>query len=107
MENKLYFNDYVSESVRYYEKKKGLTHEQLASYLGISENFIKQVNSKQSSKHYNIYHLWQLSQFLETPIDKFLPPINDYEAFKQIMPMSTEKNYKNFIQQFKSKEECE
>lgn len=105
MENSHDFNTYVSESVRYYEKKRGLNHEYLASYLGVSENFIKQVTSRQSTKHYNLYHLWKLSQLLKTPIESFLPPVDDYAAFKQVMPMATETFYKNFIRKIKSKEE--
>lgn len=85
----------------------GLNHEQLASYLGVSENFIKQVTSRQTDKHYNLYHLWKLSQLLKTPVDSLLPPINDFEAFKQVFPLATNSYYKQFIQQLKSTEESE
>lgn len=98
------FNDYISARVNYYKTSQGLNYEKIASYLDVSENFIKQVNSSQINKHYNLYHLWKLAQLFKVSVDQLLPPIDDYSAFLQIHPMSSKNDYQNFLKKYKSKE---
>lgn len=98
------FNNYISDSVVYYKNSNGLTYEQLASYLNVSESFIKQVSSRSSNKHYNIYHLWELSLLFNIKIDQLLPPLHDYEAFLRIRPSLSKDEYRQFLNKYKSKE---
>ncbi|KOY76035.1 hypothetical protein RZ70_05300 [Apilactobacillus kunkeei] len=91
------FYDYVNDKVNIIAKSKGLTLEHIASYLNLSESFIKKVSSHKNNSHYNLYHIWKLSNMLETPIEEMLPPINNYDDFLRVRPLSSFDDYKKFI----------
>lgn len=98
------FNNFISESVSLLEQKKGITHEQIASYLGVSETFIKHVNSSRFNAHYNIFHLWKLSKLFNVELSQLTPPLNDYSSFKRVRRYATLKDYEKFIKKYQSKE---
>ncbi|MCT3569517.1 MULTISPECIES: helix-turn-helix domain-containing protein [Lactobacillaceae] len=98
------FNNFISESVSLLEQKKGITHEQVASYLGVSETFIKHVNSNRFSAHYNVFHLWKLSKLFNVELDQLTPPLNDFSSFKKVRRYATQTDYEEFIKKYQSKE---
>lgn len=98
------FNDFISETIILLEKRKGITHERVASYLGVSESFIKQVSSSQYNSHYNVFHLWRLAELFNVKVDEILPPINDYSAFQKVRPLASKKDYIAFQNKYQSRE---
>lgn len=99
------FNNFISDTVGWYERSNGLNHERISSYLGVSESFIKQIHSYQSKAHYNAYHLWKLSQLFDVTIDDLLLPVNDFGKFIKIRPNATKEDYMSLLNKYKSMEE--
>lgn len=98
------FNNFISEKIILLEKRKGITHERVASYLGVSESFIKQVSSSQYNSHYNVFHLWKLAKLFNISVDELLPPVNDYSAFQKVRPLASKEDYIAFQNKYQSRE---
>lgn len=67
------FDQLVIELVDIQALKKGLTRQDIGIALNVSESFIKQVHSKKNNKHYNLYHLYMLSNEWRVDIRNFIP----------------------------------
>lgn len=89
------FIQYIGDAVTYYKRANGKTNKDLAVYLDVSESFIKQANS--GYKSYSLSNLWKLSRYLETDINKFFPPLNNYKQFREIRSHASKKDYQIFL----------
>jgi transcriptional regulator with XRE-family HTH domain len=65
----------IGEAIRYYRKKRGLTAEKLAEYVGVSQSMISQMERGQTAP--SLDTLWKLSYFLEEPVFSFFESIED------------------------------
>lgn len=98
------FNSFISQKVTLLSKDF-YTQERIASYLNVSESFIKKVNSNSCNEHFNIYHLWKISKLLKTPIDDFMPPSSNFEEYVKVLPYANKKDFEIFKKKYNSKEE--
>ncbi|NVY96156.1 helix-turn-helix transcriptional regulator [Lactobacillus sp. DCY120] len=69
-----------------------MTYIDLAACLGVSEQFIKNVHSSQVNSHYNVFHLWKISNYLGISISDLFP--SSFKLYKRIYPL---KDYNSFI----------
>lgn len=58
--------------IAYYRKKKGYTQEVLAEKIGISTNFLAQVEGTGSTRGISLETLFKLGEALDIPPSKFL-----------------------------------
>lgn len=58
--------------IAYYRKKKGYTQEVLAEKIGISANFLAQVEGTGSTRGISLETLFKLGEALDIPPSKFL-----------------------------------
>lgn len=99
IKNQNEFYNYISNSVGYYIRANGKTYKDLAVELDVSEQFIKQVQSSSSTKHYNAYHLYRLSLILKVSIDSFFP--STFDEYIKLYPNSSKINFNILLQQIK------
>lgn len=58
--------------IAYYRKKQGFTQDVLAEKVGISTNFLAQVEGTGSTRGISLETLFKLSEALDVPPSKFL-----------------------------------
>lgn len=83
---------YNAQAVQFFLKEKKYTYSDIANVLQVSEQFIKNIHSFNSDKHYNNLHLWKISLFLGIDISNFYP--TNYELYKKIVPYGNIKEFK-------------
>lgn len=96
------FIQYIGDAVAYYKRANGKTNKDLAIYLDVSESFIKQANS--GYKAYSLTNLWRLSRYLNTDINSFFPPLNNFKQFQEIRSHATKKDYQIFLEELNEME---
>lgn len=64
-------NKTIVENIVKYRKEKGFTQEKLAYYVGISNEFVRRVESSKGKRGYSINTLYKISVVLGIRIDKF------------------------------------
>jgi len=89
------FYQYLGEAVDHYKRKIGYTNKDLAIQMDVNESFIK--NANRGERHYNSFHLWKLANILEISVEKLMPPINNFDNYKEIRFSSTEQDYRLFL----------
>lgn len=58
--------------IAYYRKLKGYTQEELSENIGISSNFIGQIEAPNIIKAISLDTLFDIADFLKVPVKKFL-----------------------------------
>lgn len=100
---------YISDSVYLLKESQSISYERIASYLNVSESFIKKVHSYVCPEHYNIKHLWDLSILFNVSVEDMLPPKkfnnDNYKCFKERRPESTKDSFKNYLNEILPDEE--
>ena len=75
----------IGQNIRYYRKlynlnkskDKELTQEKLAELAGVSVSLIGNLESDKVSQGVSVYNLWQISNILNVPIQKFFVEIKN------------------------------
>ena len=74
------FNTFVSELVNYYlHMNKNISISMLAEEIGLSDSFVQKVLYNPSIKHFNLTHIFLISQALNLPVNKLLPNKENYK----------------------------
>lgn len=61
----------VAKNVRKYRKLDGITQEQLAIDIGVSNDFLRRFESTSGKEGMSLYTLYKISIVLNTSMDKF------------------------------------
>lgn len=71
--NKKLFYKYVSELVYFEATKANRKYQDIAILLDVSESFIQKVHNQKYDQHYNLEHLYIISDSLNIDINELLP----------------------------------
>lgn len=61
----------VRKNVIFYRKKKGLTQEKFSELLGVTHDFVRQVESKKVNKNFSLLNIEKAATVLGVEIYKF------------------------------------
>ena len=64
-------NKTIINNIIKYRKEKGFTQEKLAYYTGLSNEFVRRVESSKGKRGYSINSIYKISVVLGVRIDKF------------------------------------
>ena len=64
-------NKTIVDNIVKYRKLKGFTQEQLAYYIGLSNEFIRRVETTKGKRGYSVNTIYKISVVLGVRIDKF------------------------------------
>lgn len=64
-------NKTIIDNIVKYRKLKGMTQEELAYYTGLSNEFIRRVETSNGLRGYSINSIYKISVVLDVRIDKF------------------------------------
>ena len=62
--------DTIRRNIKKYRKEKGLTSAQLAEMVGLSHDFIRQIESEKTRYNFSVETFYKISVALETGVDK-------------------------------------
>ncbi len=62
--------DTIRRSIKKYRKEKGLTSAQLAEMVGLSHDFIRQIESEKTRYNFSVETFYKISVALGTGMDK-------------------------------------
>lgn len=64
--------DTIRRNIKKYRKEKGLTSAQLAEMVGLSHDFIRQIESEKTRYNFSVETFYKISVALETGMDKLV-----------------------------------
>jgi len=64
--------DTIRRNIKKYRKEKGLTSAQLAEMVGLSHDFIRQIESEKTRYNFSVETFYKISVALETGMDKLI-----------------------------------
>ena len=64
--------DIISRNIKKYRKEKGITSAQLAEMVGLSHDFIRQIESEKTRYNFSVETLYKISVALDVSLDKFV-----------------------------------
>ena len=64
--------DIIRRNIKKYRKEKGITSAQLAEMVGLSHDFIRQIESEKTRYNYSVETLYKISVALDVSLDKFV-----------------------------------
>lgn len=70
LDNNIY--DKIRQNIRKFRKEKGLTSAQLAEMVGLSHDFIRQIQSQKAAYNFSVETFVKIAIALETPLDRFI-----------------------------------
>lgn len=97
------FNTFVSELVNYQIRmNKNLSVALLAEKIGLSISFVQKALYIPKEKHFNLRHIFLISEAIDLPIEKLLPSKENYKLLtnKEL----TNKEWKEFINKLKKED---
>jgi len=62
----------VSKNIKKLRKQKGLTQSQLAEEIGISHEYLRQIESEKGQNDFSLYTLYKISVVLKIGLDVFI-----------------------------------
>lgn len=62
----------IRRNIRKYRKEKKITSAQLAEMVGLSHDFIRQIQSDKAAYNFSLETFVKIAVALETPLDKFI-----------------------------------
>ena len=62
--------DTIRRNIKKYRKEKGLTSAQLAEMVGLSHDFIRQIESEKTRYNFSVETFYKISVALDTGMDK-------------------------------------
>lgn len=69
-------NKTIIQNIIKYRKEKGFTQEKLAYYTGLSNEFVRRVESSKGKRGYSINSIYKISVVLGVRIDKFFEDVD-------------------------------
>lgn len=97
------FNTFVSELVNYQIRmNKNLSVSSLSEKIGLSNSFVQKALYTPQEKHFNLRHIFLISQALNLSIDKLLPSRENYKLLKN-KDLSAE-DWEKFINNLKKED---
>lgn len=76
------FYDLIVENVYQEMKDRGLNYKDLERLLNISSSYLRKIHSRSCKQHYQIKHLFILSQEWGVPVDSLLPTMETMEKME-------------------------
>ena len=64
--------DIIRRHIKKYRKEKGITSAQLAEMVGLSHDFIRQIESEKTRYNFSVETLYKISVALDVSLDKFV-----------------------------------
>lgn len=64
--------DIIRRNIKKYRKEKGITSAQLAEMVGLSHDFIRQIESEKTRYNFSVETLYKISVALDVSLDKFV-----------------------------------
>ena len=64
--------DTIRRNIKKYRKEKGLTSAQLAEMVGLSHDFIRQIESEKTRYNFSVETFYKISVALDTGMDKLV-----------------------------------
>ena len=64
--------DIIRRNIKKYRKEKGKTSAQLAEMVGLSHDFIRQIESEKTRYNFSVETLYKISVALDVSLDKFV-----------------------------------
>lgn len=64
--------DTIRRNIKKYRKEKGLTSAQLAEMVGLSHDFIRQIESEKTRYNFSVETFYKISVALGTGMDKLI-----------------------------------
>lgn len=64
--------DIIRRNIKKYRKEKGITSAQLAEMVGLSHDFIRQIESEKIRYNFSVETLYKISVALDVSLDKFV-----------------------------------
>ncbi len=61
----------IGQKIQFYRKQKGFTQEELADKISISKSYLTKIEAPNCDKTFSLEVLFEISDALEVPIDKF------------------------------------
>lgn len=68
--------DTIRRNIKRYRKEKGLTAAQLAEMVGLSHDFIRQIESEKVRYNFSVETFYKISVALDVGMDKLAEKIN-------------------------------
>lgn len=79
------FNTFVSELVNYHIRmNKKISVAMISEKIGLSNSFVQKAIYTPKDKHFNLKHIFLISQAIEIPIDKLLPSKENYKLLTNV-----------------------
>lgn len=66
--------DTIRENIRRYRKEKGMTSAQLAEAVGLSHDFIRQIQSQKAGYNFSVETFYKISVALGVTMDQLTQP---------------------------------
>ena len=64
--------DIIRRNIKKYRKEKGMTSAQLAEMVGLSHDFIRQIESEKTRYNFSVETFYKISVALDVSLDKFV-----------------------------------
>ena len=64
--------DIIRRNIKKYRKETGITSAQLAEMVGLSHDFIRQIESEKTRYNFSVETLYKISVALDVSLDKFV-----------------------------------
>ena len=64
--------DIIRRNIKKYRKEKGITSAQLEEMVGLSHDFIRQIESEKTRYNFSVETLYKISVALDVSLDKFV-----------------------------------
>ena len=72
----------VTRNIKKYRKEANMTQAELAEAIGVSNEFIRRIESKKGKKSFSFQTLWNISKVLHVSLDQLVEV--DTDEFKNI-----------------------
>ena len=69
--------DTIRKNIKKYRKQKGMTSARLAELVGLSHDFIRQIQSEKSAYNFSVDTFYRISVALDVTLDMLIEPNKD------------------------------
>lgn len=69
--------DTIRKNIRRYRKAKGMTSARLAELVGLSHDFIRQIQSDKAAYNFSLDTFYKIAMALDVTLDQLIQPIPD------------------------------
>lgn len=69
--------DTIRRNIKKYRKERGMTSAQLAEQVGLSHDFIRQIESEKARYNFSVETFYRIAQALEVTLDQLATPAEE------------------------------